>query len=200
MPFKDLLSVTLSTIALCVSLATFYFTNLRVDDNSFVRISDWSVHRGNSTDPDDGYKNGFVAAQATFANAGNRPAMVLSATYQLSDQPDLDNGGFGDNAIVDDKTFPLMLPPRDMRLVELRIPIRMLIKDKNNTKTIQTDSNLRPVRRYFAGFRVSSLNSQGAMHDAWTGMQIQIDVSEHGWESLGGIRHKDANITKLFND
>jgi hypothetical protein len=179
MTLKDWTGISFSALALCISVLSFYFSNVRVEDNAIVRISDLTVKAGDKDDPDKQYINGFVTAQASFVNAGNRPAIVLSAVYQLSDRPNLDNGGFGSDVVTDDKTFPLVLPPRDIRLVELRIPIRQVVTNFGSGLALSgEDADNRTGRqRFFAGFRISSLDSQGLLHDSWTGMQLRIDVS-----------------------
>jgi hypothetical protein len=202
MTIKDWTGILFSTFALCISVLSFYFSNIRVEDNAIVRISDVLVNAGDKDDPGKQYINGFVTAQASFVNAGNRPAIILSASYQLSDRPNLSNGGFGSDVVTDPKTFPLVLPPRDMRLVELRIPVMEVLNNFESGLELRgEDADNRPGRRrFFAGFRVNSLDSQGVLHDSWTGMQLRVDVSKHGWEGLGRIGDSNFPLTKLFNN
>jgi len=198
---KDWLSVLFSVCALSVSLLTFYFSNLRVEDNAMIRISDIGIRAGDKDDPNKKYINGCVTTQASFVNAGNRPAIVLSAIYQMSDQMDLNNGGFGSDVVTPQGTFPLVLPPRDIRLVELCIPVGNVLSNFKSGRelSISEAGNRLGVRRFFAGFRIYSLDSLGMQHDSWTGMQLGIDVSENGWEGLKSVVEPKRSLTKLFN-
>jgi len=95
-------------LALCVAALSFWFSNLRVEDNALARIADLEVEPGDAADPVKGYINGWIVARTTFFNAGNRPAVILKIDYMMAPNSGFDNFAFGDNAVPQDqKIFPL---------------------------------------------------------------------------------------------
>jgi hypothetical protein len=205
---KDFLSVFLSALALLVSFATYYVTNVKVEDAVIARISDIDVVPTTPNDNITGFRHGFIVLKVAFINIGNRQAVINTPIYQLSDRPNLDNGGFGGNIDADQNAFPFVLAPKEVRLIPVKIPISNMLGNLNNGSPIprsQPDDRI-DHRRFFAGIRYVAIDSLGRLRSAWSGMQIQIDVSQNGWEGLAPVREAVSNsdgsynATNLFDD
>jgi hypothetical protein len=198
MSAKDLFGILFSASALVISAASYYVSNVRVDNDASARVTDMRVEAVNAEDSLNGYKSGNIVVKVTFVNAGNRPAIVTKATFQLSDRPDLSNGGFGDEAITADGTFPILIAPKDLRLVNLKIPLKFAIASFDSGAKLpgKADSDL---RRLFAGFRYDAIDSSGALHSSWSGMEIAIDVSKDRWKGLGKANQRQPfSLTPLL--
>jgi hypothetical protein len=140
---KDWVTLTFSASALLVSALSFYFTNVLVHDSAIARLVDvTSISGDESVYKDRAYKNGSVIAKFVFANTGNRPAVLLSAEYKVGNRGDLKEGSTGHFADVN-----LVLPPREVRVGEIHIPIKDLIDNMSNGMDVGKNGFL---RRFFA--------------------------------------------------
>lgn len=197
---KDVVTLSISMLALAVSAASFYVTNFRVEEKALVRIADTTIEPGTEDDQKNGYRNGFVIMQLAFVNGGNRPVVILGADYQLSERPDLSAGGFGGQVETAEPAFPLLMPPRDVRVLNVRIPLKVVIGSFDNGAAIAERSGTgEPLRRFFGGLHFHTLDTQERVHDTWTGMQIQIDVTRTAWHGLAPVdRRRKYVITQLL--
>lgn len=198
---KDWLGFLFSAVAIAISAASYYANNFRVENNTLARITDVTIDAVAPDDPMNEYRNGNIVLKVAFFNAGNRPAIITGATYQLSDLPNLENGGFGNEVLVDPGTFPILVAARDLRLVNLKIPVRSVVDSFDHGARVpqSTSSPQQELRRFFAGLRYEAIDSAGMMHLAWSGMEISIDVSKMGWRRLGPASpKKQFSLTPLL--
>jgi hypothetical protein len=198
---KDWLGFLFSVAALAISAASYYANNYRVENNTLARITDVTIDAVAPDDPIHGYRNGNIVLKVAFFNAGNRPAIITGATYQLSDLPNLENGGFGNEVLVDPGTFPFLVAARDLRLVSLKIPVRVVVESFDHGARIPQPTNdpSQELRRFFAGLRYEAIDSAGMMHLTWSGMEISIEVSKTGWRRLGPVNpKKQFSLTPLL--
>jgi hypothetical protein len=190
---KDWVTLTFSASALLVSVLSFYFANVRVDDSAIARLVNvTSIPGDESVFRDRARKNGSVIAKFAFANTGNRPAVLLSAEYKVGNRADLKEGTFGHFENVD-----LVLPPREVRVGEIHIPIEDLIGKMSNGMDIGKNGL---VRRFFAAFTFNTVDSQGVVHESpVTKALVQIDVTSAGFNNFGLIDDVEKfPTTELF--
>lgn len=191
---KEWIGFGFSTLALLLSAAGFYFGNLRVDDHALARVAELDLTLGDSLHAD-----GDVVARIAFANPGNRTAVVMAAEYQLSATPTLAQGGMG--ATFRMEALPLVLAPRDTRVVDFRIPAQDFMDYHGNAAPVaegerrgrlaRADSAPAPGerRRVHVVMRFASLDSEGEVHDVWSGSLFTVDVTPEGivgYERTGG--------------
>lgn len=182
---KDSLSLLFSAAALGVSGISYYTANVRVLDAVSARITDIRMEPGDDGDSGEGYRKGFVVLKVAFINTGNRQAIVDLPVYQLSDRPDLENGGFGGDVDMPPDTFPFILSPKEIRLIPLRVPVSAMLRNFESGLPVRSDQPSDPPRRrFFLGFRYPAIDSEGRPHASWSGMQVEIDVSAKAWEGL----------------
>lgn len=215
---KDLITFSFSIVALVVSLLNFYFTNVRVDDDLQARVADTqllsepSVSAQESKEPGNTGKqsgqkskespkeNKYVVARIAFINSGNRPAMVLGAKYQMSSTADRQQGAFGDDFQTSKETFPLLLEPRAMRLVDLRIPLTNLLGSLESgaplTPSPWPDMTGKTVQFYTA-IQFFSVDSRGQSYDVWSKPFAVIELHETGLAGTRQIAEK-YSATSLF--
>lgn len=195
---KDWISIFalgISIIALSLSIISFYYSTLRVDDNALARIADIATASNEE----------FIVAQVAFVNTGNRPAIVMRAEYQLNNSLDKEKLPIGGGDVrTNAGVFPLLLAPRDVRLVSLRIPIKQIIEIyASGAKVEHPPPELKePLKGFFAGFMFVSLDSLGKVHAASTGMQIELHVIRSGLEMLGPVninQKDDFPVISLLN-
>jgi hypothetical protein len=154
--WKEALGLFFSLAALLISAASFYFSNLRVDDNTLVRVTDLE------TAEDETGEIQSIVLVASFINAGNRPSIVTRAGYAVGsgDKTSL-FGQFADDA------FPLVLPPRDLRLLRLAIPV---FKFGGRSKGAEPGENVDEGDGFIAnrtGFLwIDAIDSRGGIHRA----------------------------------
>ena len=152
---KDWIAVSISLVALVLSIVTFYFTNFRIDDNLQARVADTSL---DSEKSDDGADNRLMIARVAFVNAGNRPAVLLSVHYLFADKPDSENGAQGAECQSPKDSLPILIPPRDMRILDLRIPIGGLIDNIDSGDPLPSPRWVAPGKSArFVGFLMFSV-------------------------------------------
>src|SRR4051812_30260992 len=88
---KDYVTIGISIFALVTSLTAFYFSNIRIEDNFQARIVDVDEIRNVK----DIVAKDTAIIQVAFVNVGNREAIVLRPTFQLTDTINGYNGAWG---------------------------------------------------------------------------------------------------------
>lgn len=173
---KDWIGFAFSVLAFSISALTFYVTNLRVEENAIARIADVSLD--DSEDSADS-RNGYIGVRVFFFNSGNRPAVVLEPQYGFSKTGIGDTRCQGENCRVEvaSKTFPLVLIPHDIRVIDLKIPVRLA--DAARLMSGDTNQNQEAVRRFYANLVFPALDSDGKEHSA-TSAQMRVDLTEKG--------------------
>ena len=107
----------------------------------------------------------------------------------------------GSTASVDKGLFPLLLKPRDIRIVEIRM-LRSFLSDNIEIGTTIEDSQengAEPIRRLYTGFEFTTVDSRGVAHVSWTGPQLLIEMSGSklkAWGPAGGVG--SFSIISLF--
>jgi hypothetical protein len=144
MNIKDLLTITLSLIALMISGVNFYITNFMINNEVIARISEISARGGN------------VQAQVVLVNRGNRQAVISKIRYETGASVNLQSGQnfFDPPAALD--ALPFVISPQEVRVIELHLPIQSL-----------SESGVS-----YAGLRFITFNALGESFDVWSGMQI----------------------------
>jgi hypothetical protein len=120
---KDAVSVLISLTALCISLGSFYRTNLYVNDSVVVRSVPTSI-----THTVQGSREEELAAtitmQVIFVNTGNRDAMVISVGVWALDINDLNGGGGG---LTGEKFAPVLLKPGEIKLLDVPMEVPLIL-------------------------------------------------------------------------
>jgi hypothetical protein len=164
---KDYVTLGIATLALIVSAASFYFTNLRVDDNLTARIIDYSGHESGPS------------VQIALVNAGNRAAIVLDAHYSIRSVPD-GPSILGRKAIMrETDTFPLVLPPHEMRIVTVGFQEQDAIRSHSQGAVSPNRTPADPdTRRLYCEWEIVSIDSSGQMHLAHLAPKLELSVSQ----------------------
>src|SRR5438128_12531483 len=87
----EYITITISIFAFITSLISFYFSNIRIEDDLQARIVDVDELRNMK----DYLSKDTAVIQVSYINAGNRQAIVLRPTYQLADTINAYNGAWG---------------------------------------------------------------------------------------------------------
>lgn len=196
---KDFIALGFSMVALTVSVASFYFTNFRIDNKLQARVAEITLDTSSepSTNPEV-----YVVVRVAFTNAGNRPAIVLSAMYQFSDRPNMDHWALGGWCITAKETFPLLIQPHDIRLVDLKIPARDMIANFDSgvpvTTPISSDSDQES--QFFYALQFKSLDSEGAYYDVLSDFFATVNVSKKRLVGGGAVKGKEFLATDLFSN
>jgi hypothetical protein len=193
---KDILALTFSALALTLSGASFYLTNLRVADALSVRVVDLGTavlsENGNMrVDP------GRLVVKAVYVNSGTRDAIVTVPDFQFSGSPTLDNGGAGGAVAAPPGTFPFVLGPKQVRLVELPVPTATAQANLELGTPLPQGEN-DGARRFFLSFVFSAIDSLGNPHNRASGPQAQVHLSAAGVERLRPIRSDRSGREENF--
>lgn len=181
---KDWIAFTFSALALIISSLGFYFSNIRVADRLQARVADAGI-RANEGEPID---SAFVLARIAFVNSGNRQAAVLDAGYLLAGDSASSASGGGSEP-QDPDAFPMVLNPREMRLVDMRIPVRRILS--NFDRGVAVECEVRPAPgpcvALLMGLTYEALDSKGDLHHPrlWFG---KATVTRHDLISTGPLR------------
>lgn len=178
---KDWLGFILSTIAIIVSGLSLYLGSLRVEDNTFARLVDFEETSAKSDDKN--ADNSFLVAHIVFANAGNRPAVVFRVEYQLQGSAI----AVASEVESDAGVFPLLLQPRDLRVVDLRIPVKSIIGNRKIGTPIDA-SAAEPRWSVDCAFHFLSVDSRGQLHDVTSVALLNIVVSNTGLSEFGPVK------------
>ena len=180
---KDWLGFILSTIAIMVSGLSLYLGSLRVEDNTFARLVDFD--EGSAQSDNKNAEDDFLIAHVVFANAGNRPAVVFRVEYEL--QGSASGSGRGGQVHSDAGVFPLLLQPRDLRVVDLRIPVKSIVGDRQIGTRIDA-STAEPRWSVDCAFRFLSVDSRGQLHDVTSVALLNFVVSNTGLSEYGPVK------------
>src|ERR1700722_8850900 len=102
---NDYLTLIFSCVAVIVSLLSFYFTNIKVDNQASASVVSISKN------PDS------VRLDLVFVNTGNRPVVVLRPdVYYTNNNPKHLESSFGESVRIDNQ-FPLVIEPHEIKLV-----------------------------------------------------------------------------------
>jgi hypothetical protein len=200
---KDWITLGFSFVAVSISILSFYFSNLRVEDNLQARVADISL----DTRPDDPQKADYMRARVVLVNSGNRPAMLLKARYFFSGSPDRNHGGFGNDCGVPETdcdvpegALPLLIQPRDIRLLQLRIALGNAVANINHGARIENPPWNEPGKsgRFFVGLEMESLDSKGEIRGVQIDMSAAIDVHQQGYANLKQLNRGRFTSAILF--
>jgi hypothetical protein len=200
--FKDWIALGFSFVALLISALSFYFSNLRVEDSLQARVADISL----DANPDDPQKADYMRVRIALVNGGNRPAMLLKARYFFSGSPDRQVGFGSDCGVpetdcdVPEGGLPLLIQPRDIRLLGLRIPLGMAVANVNHGARIEKPPWNKPGEsgRFFVQLEMESLDSKGETRGAQVDLSAAIDVHEQGYANLKQLNRNKFRSTILF--
>lgn len=111
--------VLLSSLAVVISLLTFYFTNFRIDDHLAVKIIDIDVESKSDTL----IKKDTLSIRFLYTNLGNRQALILGPhlSFRSNAQSDTSSGGI---SFWDKKLYPLVIEPRQTKIIQIDLPYR----------------------------------------------------------------------------
>jgi len=168
---KDYVSITLSVIALTTSLLGFYFSNIRVEDNLHAKIVDVYPIRS---------KNGDTVVLSTvFINSGNRQAVLLAPWYSKADTTNSYDGATG--AIFEnDADFPLIMEPKQVKLIKLKISVKALNLNVNysgKSRGLRISSSNDTTYNQYLQLIYYSYDSKYNYHEVYTGFDISISTT-----------------------
>jgi hypothetical protein len=176
---KDRFTVMLSSLAFVVSAASLYFTNFYVGDDATARIAniEFTVSTDKEADKeeDDGTD---VVAKVAFVNAGNRPIVVLEASYEIGSKT-MPTARLAGNPAPNQDVFPLLLPAHDIRVIPFRIPLTVMRDNMSfgeKVDEIGSAGETESWTYFLVRFSLSSLASDGTVRRVSTGDQIRVGV------------------------
>jgi hypothetical protein len=164
---KGWLSIITSFVALLVSFVSLYYSEIRVADDLRIAVSTFEPEISEPAD--------FLLARVVLSNFGNRPAVVFGASVDIStERPTVESFGLGRSISYSKEslqteiakgTFPLHVPPRDVRLLEIRIPIREITGlEKLPAKLPPDGLPTEPLRETYCMLNVQWIDSHGSKH------------------------------------
>jgi hypothetical protein len=151
----SILALIVSGLALIVSGLSFYYSSLRVDDSLSARVSVLEFQPRESSSPP--YRNvGAVAVvKIVFVNSGNRPAVISRIDYQYNgDGVDGRSWEQVYQLKVSQPSLPLLIPPREIRLLENEVPIEDVSGRRDDDPALRTWS-------FHLRLRFISISSRG---------------------------------------
>jgi hypothetical protein len=189
--FKDILSIILSLAAFALSITSFYFVNYKVEDNLQARVTNTDFIR--SPTKSNGCDTAIV--QVAFVNGGNRQAIVLAPWFQLADTTNSYNGAWGGD-FDNRSSFPIILQPHEMKLVDLKLSARLLTL---NPSRISKENP--SMYEYYLAVEYFSLDSKAKKHDVWGEFNVHIFAKG---DTINFVNETDNlnkyNSTSLFSD
>lgn len=158
MTVKDKLALAISALALAVSAANFYITNLRSMERVDARLVDIVLVQ------DQSIPSTFVL-QFAVVNVGNKPAILGHIGYALKDA-DANSPGRDGQVMTPEVKLPLLISPGEVKVVHVAIPIlRDLVKFEEGSSM-----------RWYLNFSFSMIDSHGDVHRSGSGDQLQIET------------------------
>lgn len=180
---KDKFTIILSLAALAISATSFYFSNVRVEDNLQARVTNTDIIRSIS----DTTKCDTAVVGVAFVNGGNRQAIILSPLYQTADT----TANFSNS-----KSFPIILQPHEMKIVELKLSAQSLTLKPGKT-SLENPSQ----HEYHLSIEFFSLDSEAKNHDVWGEFDVRIYMKGKEIWSISEVDyHTDYASTDLFSD
>lgn len=207
---KDKFSILISTVALVISSLSFYFGNVRVEDNLQVRIL--KANKGPESKDSIPWDTAFI--EVAYINAGNRQSIVDCPSFELSDTIEFKyhsvdpsdtvgfNKSFADGFVhelrtsrgkfVNDNSFPFILQPHEMKIIKLCLPF-----DKFSLKYRRpnyVNFNDRKLFQSFCNIIFYGYDSHAELHIKESGNQLRIltDTSRIIWiydnEKIANVR------------
>ncbi|HEX8127237.1 MAG TPA: hypothetical protein VF548_16800 [Allosphingosinicella sp.] len=190
---KDVVALLFSAFALMLSGATFYLTNVRVSDAVTARVVD--VDR--TSPPSPSPRDAGLVVQVAFVNSGNRDAIITLPDYNFTGSRGLDTGSVGGPAAAAKGVFPFVLSPKQIRLVEVPVPVA-IAQDNLEQGSPLPEGSSRATRRFFLSFVFSAIDSSGNQHNRSSSPQFQLDFSPSGLEGLRPIREEGTGREAHF--
>ena len=188
---KDILSICFSIAALILSLSSFYFSNIRIDEDLQARVAGIRTISGRPSY--EGRTYDTISTQIAFFNRGNRQAIILGTKYQITPTPVLyqSQGPFEES---DD--FPLIVNPHEIRLVNLKFCTRYMTFDPG----IKSKS-YPGLDEHFLSIEYNSIDSEGKKHIALQKFAVIIYTKKGVYSSFKDVESYDKSLaTKLFSD
>ncbi len=183
---KDALTIGLTLIAITISILSFYYSNVRVEDCLQARIVDSDIIYGDSASED------TAVIEVAFMNIGNRQAIVLRPWCQLADTNNTYNGAWGaefDNS----RDFPFVLQPRELRLAKLKLSLSSI---NLNLGKIEFTSKGDTIYHSFCAIQYYALDSKAVTHDIFSNFETQIYTRKNG---INGIMStKELGLISSF--
>lgn len=160
---KDYITFGISFLALVISVTSIYVNNFRVEESLTIRIVGIGT-MGNTPPVDTGY------IDLAFINSGNRDCMITNIVYNFVDsETDKINSQWRD--IDNVERLPLVLSPRHMATIKVKIPMDLLYMVYLSRNKMQETN--RPVLNYVS-FAYGTIDSKGIAHDSFTAREIVI--------------------------
>ncbi|MDL2144310.1 hypothetical protein QQY79_17420 [Flavobacterium tructae] len=188
---KDILSICFSLAALILSLSSFYFSNIRIDDDLQARVAGIRTISGRHPSYD-GRTYDTISTQVAFFNRGNRQAIILGAKYQITPKPVL----YESQDSFESDDFPLILNPHEMKLISLKFCTRYMTFDPG----IKSKSYL-GLDEHFLSIVYNSIDSEGKKHIALQKFAVVIYTKKGVYSTFKDVDNYDKSIaTNLFSD
>lgn len=224
---KDVLSPAIASLALAVSGATFYVTNIQVNDRVTARVSELAPEDGdqpqasgiakepkgddraskskgadddNDPPPDCHPRKGgcgYVAMRVAFINSGNRQAVIQRPDYMFSVKQQF-IAGIGGHVDDPDRAFPFVLEPKAIRLIRVRVPVSDMVANLDNG--VPVPGNEKDAHRFLVKLKYIAVQSSGELRKASSDMQAEAIVTPEGLVGLAPISNAAGAFppTELF--
>lgn len=184
---KDKLSIIMSIVALVISSLSFYFGNIRVEDNLQVRI----LKATKRPELKDSIPWDTAFIEVAYMNAGNRQAIIYCPSFELSDTLEFKSRNV-EHAIVhafrisigefsNSNSFPFILQPHEMKIVELCLPFNKFSLKYRRPNYLNFDGRM--LFQSFCNINFYGHDSNAKRHFTQSGKQLRIltDTSRIIW-------------------
>lgn len=125
--FKDLVTIFISLVAVSMSAYTFYRANYYINDSANVRTLS-----NNFCDSSEEYRGNRITVPVIFINHGNRDLMVLELTMDIFPT----DGGRGLRSRPEGNEVPVVLKPKDIKLINIHLLVEDLSRHVDETMTL----------------------------------------------------------------
>ncbi|MHA4896257.1 hypothetical protein ACXZ1K_16005 [Pedobacter sp. PWIIR3] len=160
---KDVAALTVSFLALMLSVCNFYYNAVRVSDSLQGRIMDCDIIAANNPSGSDS-----LLITIAYINSGNRQAISLVPSYQCVNNIKDENKTWGGLFKIKDP-FPLVLEPLQMKLIRLTLSLNDI--QKNVADNIKQNDSL---VASFIRLKFFALDSHARLRTGKTGFQIKV--------------------------
>ena len=179
---KDYITISISIIALTLSLINFYYSQIRINDNLQARIIDVDMTAQRDT----------AIIQLAYVNSGNRQAIILNPFYALADTASFDNGAAG-SKFENYSDFPFILEANEMKIINLKLSLANI--NLNGGKIIDTIDGKTNYQK-FCALHLYALDSKAVNHDETTDFAVQIITDTTEIRSILTGNNKDFSTYK----
>ena len=191
-----------SALSLTVSILGFYYTNLRVEDDLSARVAVLEFRPRESSEPP--YRNiGALAfVKIVLVNSGNRPAVVFGVDYQYNGDGDPGSGHFNGELPLSQSSFPLLIPPKEIRLIESEVPIIEGLNSLAWSRRLDTPvskDDASTLGKSSLRFQFCSIDSRGRRFIRHSPFLAEVKVYENSVRPTPS-REYDEKIDLLQND